>query len=257
MRNFRQARFLEPDYAGLPFDEGTYWLGVAPSFAIEPWAEALRRVPADRRAEMYRNMLADAFAGHPELHPELWSLAGADAAMELVYFGWAAPEEFKPAIEEILHEDPALARFSPGQLQRLFAIWLEKGDAQRLAFLMARRPDWLKAGYRTLARYDAARGDFAGAVDLMERNYAPPRLPRAAAMTHAEAAGRFAEDPGDVAAGLALYAEAVAAGRDFEALDTLREISGGPGYVHYLEGQLLVKQGRLAEAWKALDQCPP
>jgi len=142
--DFRRARFLEPNYAGLPFAEGIYWLDVAPRFAVEPWEEALRRTPRAGRPELYQNMLARAFPSHPEIHWALWSLASSDASMELTYFGWATPDEFKAQLDEILHEDPALRRYEPGQLRRLFPIWMNKGDAQRLEFLLARRPEWQK-----------------------------------------------------------------------------------------------------------------
>ena len=49
----------------------------------------------------------------------------------------------------------------------------------------------------------------------------------------------------------------MAAGREDEALATLRRLSEGsrsdcPGYIHYLEGQLLMKRHMTAEAWKEL-----
>ncbi len=259
LADFRRARFLEPDYAGLPYEEGIFWLGVAPQFATEAWAEALRRVPAERRAEMYQNILANAFASHPELHAALWTLAAPESQMQLVYLGWAAPEEFTADLDELLRQDPALARFNTGQLRGLFAIWMNKGDPARLAGMIGQSPEWLKAGYRMLAEYDASREDFADAVGLMER-YLPPRpMPRIPApqMSRAEAAQRFQEDSGDVAAGMALYGEALAAGREEEALEALRRMSGNlgcPAYVYYLEGQLLVKEGKLGDAWAVFDK---
>ena len=178
--------------------------------------------------------------------------------MELIYLAWATPEEFEVLMNGILHEDPALSGFSTEQQRALFPIWMKKGDAKQLASLLARRPKWLKAGYRVLAEYDAANGDVADAVDLMERYLPLPRVPQPPAMTHDEAARRFGDDDGDIAAGLALYAEAAKAGRDDDAVQTLRELSGKPGcpgYVHYLEGQLLVKEQKIPEAWNALEQC--
>jgi hypothetical protein len=172
-------------------------------------------------------------------------MASPDAGLRMVYFGWATPEEFKVDIAQVLEEDPDLRNFSPEQLRRLFAIWLNKGDTQRIESLMATRPEWLKAGYRALAEADAARGDYIKAVDLMKRYLPAPQFPRVS-LPHEEAARRFTEDPGDVAAGITVYNEAMAAGRDVEALATLRAMATNadcPGYVHYLEGQLL-------------DQCP-
>jgi tetratricopeptide (TPR) repeat protein len=262
--DFRRARFLEPNYTGLPYDEGIYWLNVAPSFAIEPWEDALRRTARELRPEWYQNMLSHAYPNHPELHSELLALAGADHAMQLVYLGWATPAEFESEIAEMLHENPSLRGFTPAELKRLFPIWMSKGDASQLASLMERRTEWLAAGYRALAEYDVSKGNLADAVGLMERYLPqPPTPPKAPTpmMSHAEAARRFEEDNGDLAAGMVLYNEAMAAGREDDALETLRRLSatnpaGCPGYVHYLEGQLLVKQQKLPEAWKALTQCP-
>jgi O-antigen ligase len=258
LRDFRRARFLEPDYAGLPYQEGVYWLQVAPAFAVEAWEEALRRVPPGQRPDYYQNMLAAAFTQHPETHSALWAMAATDSAMQLVYFGWAAPGEFRSQIEELLHEDPALGRFSTAQLRSLFTIWMEKGDARQLAGLLALHPEWLKAGYRVLAQYDAGNGDFPAAVDLMERYLPPPRIPQPPAISPAEAASRFAEDPGDIAAGMTVYAGAMAAGREAEALETLEAMAASyecPDYVHYLEARLLAKRQETKEAWAAFEAC--
>ena len=259
--DFRRARFLEPNYSGLPFEEGLYWLNVAPAFAVEAWQEALRRTDRAQRPELYQHMLSLAYPGRPEMGPALWSLATTDYPMKLVYFAWATPAEFKGEIEEILHEDPVLRNFKPAELRRLFPIWMNKGDAQQLASLMMRRPEWMKVGYRSLADYYASKGDLADAVDVMERYLPPPSVPAIPAMTREEAATRFQDDNGDMAAGMVLYEAAMAAAREDAALQTLRRLSAGnrtncPGYIHYLEGQLLVKQQNIPEAWKALAQCP-
>ena len=257
--DFRRARFLEPNYAGLPFEEGIYWLNVQSGFSVEAWGEALRRTERGRRAELYQAMLTNAYASHPELHWALWSLAGSDFGMELIYFGWATPEEFKQQVGEMLHDDPGLNSVRGEQLRKLFGLWMSKGDAQGLVFLLERRPEWRRAGYRALASYEAARGDLADAVELMEQYLSPPQTPDGATMRHAEAASRFRHDELDIAAGMALYQEAIGAGRDTEALETLQLMSARPGcpaYVHYLAGQLCVKHGRMQDAWKELEQCP-
>jgi len=260
LEDYRKARFLEPDYAGLPYGEGITWLGVAPKFAIEPWREALRRMPWDGRAELYQQMLARAYPAHPELHAALAELGAGDARMDLEYLGWATPGEFRTRMAQLLGEDPGLRRFDAAQLQALFPLWMSKGGAPGLAQMMPLHPEWMAAGYRTLAEYDAAGGNTAGALALMQHYLPVPSLPQPAAMSHDEAAQRFAEDHGDFAAGLALYDEAIAAGREEEALQILQGISAQPGcprYVHYMQGQLLAKMGRTQEAWQALDACDP
>lgn len=257
--DFRKACFLEPNYAGLPFDEGAFWLRVAPRFTIAAWQEALRRMPADRRPELYQDMLAGAFAGHPDLRPDLWAMASSDCSMQMIYLGWATPGEFQADLDEVLRDDPELSHFDTGQLPALFELWLEKGDAQRLAFLLTRRPEWLRTGYRAMAEYDAGKGNFADAADLMTQFLPIPPMPPPQAIDHAEAARRFALNPGDIAAGMALYDEASAAGREQDALDALGEMSAAancPAYVHYLDGRLLVREQKPEEAWKAFEQCP-
>jgi tetratricopeptide (TPR) repeat protein len=138
---------------------------------------------------------------------------------------------------------------------------MTKGDASQLASLLARRPEWLKLGYRPLAYYEASKGDLADAVDLMERYLPRPPIPAAPSMRDGEAERRFAEDNGDVAAGLALYNQAIAAGRNAAALEILQRLNPAapaprPAYLHYLEAQLWLKQGKNDQAWTALAQCP-
>ena len=133
LEDFRRARFLEPNYSGLPFEEGIYWLNLAPAFAIEPWQDALLRTARERRPELYQNILAHAYTGYPQLHWALWYLATTDYAMQVVYFRWATPDEFQDRIGEILHEDPGLHGFDSGQLRSLFEVWMKKGDGQQLA----------------------------------------------------------------------------------------------------------------------------
>jgi tetratricopeptide (TPR) repeat protein len=261
LRDFRQARFLEPDYAGLPYEEGQIWLNVAPQFAIEPWREALRRMPWEGRAELYQQMLAQSYPAHPELHAPLAALAGGDARMELAFLGWTAPEEFQARMDETLRDDPELTRYDTVQLRALFPLWMMKGNATALAAIMSRHPLWMAAGYRALADYDATRGDYAGAIALMEDNVPPPPIPPPAPpIPHDEAAGRFAEDHGDFAAGMALYSEDIAAGQTDAALQILQVLNAQPGcpaYVHIEAGRLLARQGREQEAWQALKQCEP
>jgi tetratricopeptide (TPR) repeat protein len=258
LRDFRRARFLEPDYAGLPYEEGQTWLNVAPQFTIGAWREALRRMPWENRAELYQQMLAQSYPAHPELHAALGALADGDARMELAFLGWATPGEFRVRLEETLRDDPELARLDAGQLRTLFPLWMSKGDAAGLAVAMAQHPRWMAAGYGAVAEYEAGRGDYAGAVAVMLRYLPKPDVPPAPGIAHDEAAERFAEDHGDFAAGLALYDEAVAAGQTDTALQILQGLGsqpGCPGYLHYLAGLSLAKEGRMQEAWLALEQC--
>ena len=260
LEDFRRARFLEPDYAGLPFDEGIFWLGVAPRFAIAPWREALRRMPWKGRAELYQNMMAHAYPGQPGLRPALWSMAAGDARMDLAALGWAAPVEFTGELSGLLAGDPELKQFNQDQLQALFKLWMSKGDPKQLAPLLASHPVWMQAGYRVLAEHEAATGDTTAALALMLRFLSAPRVPPTPAISHDEAAQRFAQDAGDIAAGMALYADAIAAGRTVEALETLRGMSGQPDcppYVHYLEALALAKNGDTTGAWTALQSAAP
>jgi O-antigen ligase len=256
--DFRRARFLEPNYAGLPFEEGIYWLRRAPRFAIEPWGDALKRTARERRPEFYQLMLERAYPNLPDLRPDLWSLAGPDSGMRLVYLGWATPEDFKVRLGEVLHEDPGLSKYRGDDLKRLFEDWSQKGDVQQMAFLLERHPEWLRAGYRPLAEYDAAHGDVADAVRLMEAYLQRPQRPPVLKLDIKEADRRFLADPGDVAAGIAEYQRAAAAKDEPKALAVLRRMSGEPhcpGYVHYAAAQLLLKHGDMATAWSELRQC--
>ncbi len=254
--DFRRANYLQKGFYGLPLAEGIDWLGVAPQFSLGPWNEALLLAPYGELPRLYRRMMDSAYAAHPELHPALWRLAGADPRIEVICFGWASPDEFKAHIGEVLRADPSLDKFSADDLQQLLPLWLHKGDPDQMAALLQRSPNLLSRGYHSLAEYEAGQGDFRDAVNLMAQYGPKPLFPKPIAIGAPEAARRFLASHADFAAGMALYAAGIAHSREADALDALRAMSASPGcpaYVHWLAAQLLLKQGRLGDAWSEFE----
>ncbi|HEX4085455.1 MAG TPA: O-antigen ligase family protein [Chthoniobacteraceae bacterium] len=259
LSDFRRANFLEPDYAWLPFDEGCYWMKIAPRLAIGPWREALRRCPPERRGEMYAQMNGVASGASPELRADLAKLGEGDPVLSLITLRGATQAEFPGCLAGILARDPALSRFTVAQRALIFELWFENGQPARMAALLLQNPGLLESGYRSLAEYKASQGDFAGAVALMQRFYPPPLLPRVFGISHPEAAQRFADNPGDIAAGMSLLHDAEEAGQTAEAIRILGLLAKNPNcpaYVQWLAGGLLAKQNRLDAAWRAFDQLP-
>jgi O-antigen ligase len=58
--DFRRARLLEPTFAGVPLEEGRFWLRREPRLALQAWAEALRRLGPPEDEEIFGLMMAEA-----------------------------------------------------------------------------------------------------------------------------------------------------------------------------------------------------
>ena len=175
LRDFRQARFLEPDFAGLPLDEALAWLDISPRLALDAFLEALRRNPAESRPALFQRILAVEYP-HPELRGILWHAAASSPNLPSPYLGFATPGDLSPRLAEILRGDPELHTFDSAARQRLFSVWMEKGDAPALVPLLAAHPDWLKDAWRPLADYQASRQNFAAAAGLYTRWLPPPKF---------------------------------------------------------------------------------
>ncbi len=54
--DFRLARILEPHHAGIPLEEGRFWLGVQPELAFVAWQDALHRCKDTEAADTFARM---------------------------------------------------------------------------------------------------------------------------------------------------------------------------------------------------------
>ena len=97
--DFRLARMLEPHHAGIPLEEGRFWLGVQPGLAFVAWGEALRRCKdteaADTFARMGRMIPDDA-----AYRARMLALVEGRDALKLDWFLNVPREEARPYLKE-------------------------------------------------------------------------------------------------------------------------------------------------------------
>ncbi|MEP6668106.1 MAG: O-antigen ligase family protein [Chthoniobacter sp.] len=99
LADFRRARLLEPHYAGVPFEEGLFWLQAQPALTLNAWRDAVRRSPDD--TSLYGAML-DAAPDAPAFRAQLLALAQDHPALQLQWFQCVPPAEARthwPALD--------------------------------------------------------------------------------------------------------------------------------------------------------------
>jgi tetratricopeptide (TPR) repeat protein len=253
IRDFRRARWLEPNLVEVPFQEGLTWLAWQPPLALGAWHEALRRPSADKAA-LYRRMWSET-AEHAELRDDLRLLALDDPELLLVFLEQATPTEASIEIERLLEEDPDLARLTDTQRQRLFLLWAGRGDRERLAAKFDNKPQWREASWLAHALVLAGQGNVEAACQLAQRAVAPPALPPVLTPKSVPDLQRdLLMRPDDFVAGFALYHAQRRANQPGDALATLRRLTSLPDcppYLHYLEAQLAMELGQWEIAWRA------
>jgi tetratricopeptide (TPR) repeat protein len=109
--DFRRARTLEPNYAGLPLDEGLFWLQSQPMLALNVWRLALRRVRSPEDEELYGAMLAAA-PDDANFRNALFTLAHGRPALEVQWFQFVPPAEARTQWETIFG---SIERLTPAQ----------------------------------------------------------------------------------------------------------------------------------------------
>lgn len=97
--DFRLARVLEPHHAGIPLEEGRFWLGVQPELAFAAWQEALARCKdgeaVDNFARMSRMIPDDA-----AYRARLLTLVEGRDALQIDWFLSAPRDEALPHLKE-------------------------------------------------------------------------------------------------------------------------------------------------------------
>ncbi len=252
--DFRRARFLEPNAVDVPFEEGRVWLTKQPTLAVTAWREALRRA-GSHRAEVYDHMLALAQQFNPKMIASLQELGSVHRGLAVVYLARANGPAFATAVDALIARDPELQNLGADDKAKIFSLWAERGDVSKLAEIVARHPDWEAPAWRGLSRYRASRGDFRGAVDLARRFAEKPALPTSSAAGSAEDLQRtLAANPRNYAVGFALYEKQKQAGRNSDALITVRRFAAdkeSPRYFHFLEAECWAADGNWEKAWTA------
>lgn len=253
MRDLAVARALEPNWSDFCYTSGVVWLELhEPELALESWRQVIVR-PGEDSAGLYRQMLELTVKRFP-MREELRAWAREKTTFLLQFLSVATPLEFELEAGRLLDEDPKLARLEARERTELFTLWSQRDPAGFTAE-MSRHPDWLGDGWLLLARAEAAQGQYREALQLAQRFGPKPPLPnlqegRPLATLERE----FFLNRGDLLKGLALYRAQRLAGKNQDALETVRKLgalSSPPYYLQELESELEGELGHWEQAWVA------
>jgi hypothetical protein len=252
--DFRRARFLEPNSFEVPYQEGVAWITTHPILAVTAWREALHRAGPER-PQLYARMLLTANQLNPGASRMLEEFGGTQADLALIFLEQADRDSFATALKRLLDHDPKLQNLNDDQKRKLFALWSERGAAEQLLAFVEQHPAFLPLAWRGVAKYRAARRDFAGAVDLARQFSARPTLPQPTTSSSIDELQRnlFA-NPSSYGIGFSLYQQQMEAGKTDDALMTLRRMTeqpGSPAYFHYLEAEAWAAKGEPERAWNS------
>jgi tetratricopeptide (TPR) repeat protein len=252
--DFGTARFLEPHWAMLCFEEGKAWADAGQTaLALDAWKEALHRA-GEKGPALYSQMLGEARRS-VLLHTGLASVARRSPDYFLVFLEHADRLEFELLVAPLLAADPKLESFSSKQKRGLFSAWFRKGDHSALMSLLLGHPEWRQEGWRLLAMLYAERKDFETACKIARESSprpAMPTVPKGGSLPDLERSFRMRPD--DFQLGLQLHNAQLAAGQTKAAIETLKALQavrGHPAYLDFIEAEDLEESGEWEKAWKA------
>ena len=252
--DFGTARFLDPHWSEVCIAEGKAWAEAGqPPLALDAWREALRRA-GDKGPVIYGQLL-EWSRGRPAVHAALAGLSRKSPDYFLTFLGQADRAECDLLIGELIEAEPKLESLSGAQRKWLFSIWFDRGDRPLLFSKLLAHPDWQQGGARWLAMLHAESKDFQRACEIARDSSRRPAMPKLIATKPlAELERIFRVRPDDIDAGLQLYSAQHSEGKTTEALETLQAlqaIPNAPGYLAFIEAELLEESGNWEQAWKA------
>ncbi|MBI2926902.1 MAG: O-antigen ligase family protein [Verrucomicrobia bacterium] len=251
--DFSRARFLEPNLAQIPFEEGVVWLTREPRLTVAAWNEALRRAVGNKPA-LYRQMLAEA-ADTPEIRDDLRAFALDSLELLMIFLAQATPQEVAIEVERLLLEHPTLKALTKDQQKTFFTAWARHGNHASLEEKFAANPEWLDAGWLAYAQVLAARKNFQAACELVSRFAVTPPLPTVVKQKPLPELKRdLLLTTNDFVTGFAVYQAHATAGETADALATLRKLTvvpRCPKYFFYLQAQLEMQSAAWENAWRA------
>jgi tetratricopeptide (TPR) repeat protein len=252
--DFATARFLEPHWAALCFEEGRAWIDAErPDLALDAWTEALRRA-GDKGPALYGRMLD--WAGYRlGMRAGLSKLSRSNPDYFLVYLNHADRLESDLLISQLVEKEPKLESFSSAQRKTLFSIWFRQGDHETLLSKLLENPDWQNEGWRTLAMLYAEAKNYRRACELARDSTPRPTMPKIIIKkTEADLERAFRIRPDDIDTGLQLYTVQVSLGKTREALETLQTLQSipkHPAYLDFIETELHEEYEEWELSWKA------
>jgi len=255
--DFRRARFLEPNSALVPLQEGFVWLRSRPDLAETAWREALRRAGTQRK-DVFRNIMFTADLRDPTARPIIRRLAFSEHDLALAYFEELNALEFRPAFSKFFDADPDLTAMTPDQKREFFQLWDSRGDINALVAVVNKHPEWLQYTWRAVAKHRASSGDFRGACELMEKYDSKTVLPpEETGQSLERLRDRVYRGTNDFSAAYTLYRQQVSHGSIDEALATIRHFTfnrNPPVYFYLLEAQGWAAKNNWEKSWNAWNK---
>ena len=252
--DFGTARYLEPRWAQLCFDEGTVWVEARQhGLAKDAWMEALRRA-GEKGPELYGHMI-ERLRERPSLRAMVAGVSRTNPDYFLAYLRQADRLECELLIEQLLDAEPKLPSFSSAQKKALFSVWYGNGNRALLFSRLLENPEWLRENWKWLAKIYAERKDYENACKTAREWSLRPAMPKfLGKLPLPELERNFRVRPDDFGAGLQLHSAQLAEGRIKEALDTLHALQGvrgHPAYLAFIEAEVLEDQMEWERAWDA------
>lgn len=255
--DFHRARFLEPNSASLPLQEGFVWLRSRPDLAEVAWREALRRAGAKRK-DVFRNIMFTADLRDPTSRPIIRRLAFSEHDLALVYFEELNALEFRPAFSKFFDADPDLTAMTPDQKREFFQLWDSRGDINALVAVVNKHPEWLQYTWRAVAKHRASSADFRGACELMEKYDSKTVLPpEETGQSLQRLRDRVYRGTNDFSAAYTLYRQQIRQGSIDDALATIRHFTfnrNPPVYFYLLEAQAWAAKSNWEKSWNAWNK---
>ena len=257
LEDFHRARFLEPNSASLPLQEGFVWLRSRPDLAEVAWREALRRAGAKRK-DVFRNIMFTADLRDPTSRPIIRRLAFSEHDLALVYFEELNALEFRPAFSKFFDADPDLTAMTPDQKREFFQLWDSRGDINALVAVVNKHPEWLQYTWRAVAKHRASSADFRGACELMEKYDSKTVLPpEETGQSLQRLRDRVYRGTNDFSAAYTLYRQQIRQGSIDDALATIRHFTfnrNPPVYFYLLEAQAWAAKSNWEKSWNAWNK---
>jgi hypothetical protein len=117
--DFRRARLLEPQYAGVPLEEGKFWMGRRiPALALQAWQEALNRVASPEVGEVFGTIL-DSGPNDAGFRARVLDIVRGRPALELSWLRSAPPAEAKAHLAELSGDAETWGAERRAEFQRL------------------------------------------------------------------------------------------------------------------------------------------
>ncbi|MBC8166522.1 MAG: O-antigen ligase family protein [Bryobacteraceae bacterium] len=259
LADFARARLLFANSWRVPFYEGACLLRVQPDAVLEPWREALNRA-GSQSADVFSQMLR-LVVNHPEILPEMKSLAQGDRDREIAILAFASGAEFRQELAKLLAAESESKPMSHAQREAITSLWIQKGDTELLVEVLKQKAEWRTAGWGWLAGLHASAKQYEQAYNFAKPFISSPALPPAKKDSSLpELQRQFLLDRTNFATGYRLYEAQRAAAQNREALNTLRKLTvvpDCPGYFHFLEAELAATMLEWEQAWAALKRYEP